>query len=186
MSAPEGAISPGEKGPCATRSEKAAALNLLTPQDFGKLSKFSQYVAAKFKGRVNDADAEDVLNEAIRRVLDEQNIRKWYPQNVDFPGFLRGCIRSIASEWYERASDTEMPDELASPARQYAQTEAAMVIEKVRESLISRPHAVEIFDLKARGLTAREIQKNLGISEQIYAAAVKWIERTLVQEGFRQ
>jgi len=186
MSAPGEAIPPEEKGPCATRSEKAAALNALRPEDYGKLLKFAEFIAMKFSGRVNDADAEDLLHEAILRVLDERNIRNWYPQKVDFQTFLKGCIRSIANEWYKRARNTESPDELLSPTRHDAQMEAAITIENIREALKTRPHAVQIFDLKCDGLTAREIQERLGISEQIYAAAVKWIERTLRQRGFRQ
>ena len=170
----------------ARRSEKVAAFNRLTRQDYGKLLRFAGFVAMKFNGKVNDADERDVLHEAIVRVLDEGNTRKWYPQEIDFLTFLRGCIRSIASQWYTRARNTELPDELVSSTRHDAQTEAAIMLEKVRDTLKHRPHAVEIIDLKGYGLTAREIQERLGIRQEIYAAAVKWIERTLRQQGFRQ
>jgi RNA polymerase sigma factor (sigma-70 family) len=186
MSVPGEPIPHGENDSSATRSEKVAAFNALKPDDYGKLLRFAEFTAMKFRGRVNDSDAEDLLQESILRVLDVRDIRNWYPQRADFLTFLRGCIRSIASEWYKRGRNTELSDELPSPTRHDAQTEAAIMIEKIREALKPRPHAVEIFDLKCSGLTAREIQERLGVSEQVYAAAVKWIDRTLRQEGFRQ
>jgi RNA polymerase sigma factor (sigma-70 family) len=186
MSVPEETLLQEENDPCATRSEKVAAFDALTADDYGKLLRFAEFTALKFRGRVNDADAKDLLQEAIARVLDKQDIRKWHPQKVSFLKFLRGCIRSIASDWVKRAKITELPDELLSPTRHDAQTEAAIMLEKIRETLKARPHAVEIFDLKCSGLTAREIQERLGINEHIYGAAVKWTERTLRQEGFRQ
>jgi DNA-directed RNA polymerase specialized sigma24 family protein len=177
---------PEENGPSATQLEKLAALNALKPEDHGKLLRYAGWIASKSSGRVNDSDGEDLYQEAIVRVLDERNIRKWYPQKVDFFTFMRGCIRSIASEFYKGAKETESPDNLLDPTRHDAQTEAAIMIEKIRETLKDRPHAVEIFDLKRYGHTAKEIQERLGIREQVYAAAVKWIERTLKQEGFWQ
>jgi RNA polymerase sigma factor (sigma-70 family) len=181
MSAPGESIPHDENSPRATRSEKVAACNALRPEDYGRLLKFAELTARKFSGRVNDADAEDLMQEAIVRVLDERDIRNWYPQRADFLTFLRGCIKSIADSWYKRAKETESPDELISPTRHDAQTEAAITIERIRATLSARPHAVEIFDLKCQGLTAREIQERLRINEHIYAAAVKWIERTLRQ-----
>jgi RNA polymerase sigma factor (sigma-70 family) len=186
MSALGQALPPEKNDPCATRSEKVAAFDTLKPADYGKLLIFAEFTAMKFSGRVNDADAEDLLHEAILRVLDEQNIRRWYPQKVDFLTFLRGCIRSIASDWYKRARQTELPDELLSPTMHDAQTEAAITIEKIRETLRARPQAVEIFDLKCLGLTAREIRQRLRINPQTYAAAVKWIKRRITEGEFRQ
>ena len=175
-----------ENGPCATREEKVAAFEKLKDEDYGKLLSFAEFMAMKLKGRISHSDADDLLQEAIVRVLESGNIRKWYPLKVDFLAFLRGCIRSIASDWYEQARNTESPDELASPIRHDAQTEAAMTIERIRKALKGRPHAVEILDLKCEGLKAREIQERLGISPQIYAAAVKWIVRGLRKKGYRQ
>lgn len=177
---------PEENGPCATQREKLAALNALSEEEHGKLLAYAVWISGKFSGRVNDSNGEDVYHESIVRVMDERNIRKWYPLKADFKTFMRGCIRSIASEFYKGAKDTESPDNVLDPKRHDAQTEAVIMIEKIRETLKDRPHAVEIFDLKRYGHTAKEIQERLGIREQVYAAAVKWIERTLKQEGFRQ
>jgi RNA polymerase sigma factor (sigma-70 family) len=181
MSAPK-----NENGPCATTSEKAAAFIALKREEYGKLLKIATFMARKFHGGVNYADEEDLLQEALYRVLDVENIRKWYPEKVSFFVFLAGCIRSIASDWKKRARTTDMLDDPPSPIRHDAQTEASIMLERIRDVLKSRPHATEIFDLKCLGLTAREIQERLCLSSNLYGAAVKWIERTLRQEGFRQ
>jgi RNA polymerase sigma factor (sigma-70 family) len=173
-----------EYGPCATRSEKAAALNDLV-KDYGKLLKFAEYTARKFRGKVIHADAEDLLHAAILQVLHEDNRRKWYPNRVTFLTFFRGTIRSMAGDWFKRARHTESPDSLLSPIRHNEQTEAAIMIGEIRDTLRARPHAVDIFDLKSQGLTAREIEERLGITKQIYEAAVKWIDRALDRGGFR-
>lgn len=170
----------------ATVSEKIAALDALTEEDYGKLLKFAEYTARKFRGTVHHADAEDLLHTVLVQLYDEKNTRKWYPHNADFKVFLKGCIRSSASAWFKRARPTEPPDDLVFPFSHDKQVEAAITIEKIRRSLVGRPHAVEIFDLKCEGLTAEEIQLFLRISERIYAAAVKWIDRSLKQGGFRQ
>lgn len=169
----------------ATRSEKLAALNALTPEDYGKLLRFAEFTAMKFNARVNDADAEDLLHEAIARALDGENIRKWYSRKIDVSMFLRGCIRSIASHWFKRARNTELPDDLPSPRGHDRQIDAVITIAEIRQRFKARPDAVEIFDLKCLRLTGKEIQETLAISPSAYAAAVKWIARSLVKEGYR-
>jgi len=170
----------------ATVAQKIAELNLLTDDDYGKLLRFAEYTARKFRGTVHHADAEDLLHTVLVQLYDEKNTRKWYPHKANFKVFLKGCIRSSASAWFKRARPTEPPDDLVFPFSHDKQVEAAITIEKIRRSLVGRPHAAQIFDLKCEGLTAEEIQLLLKISERIYAAAVKWIDRTLKHGGFRQ
>lgn len=170
----------------ATVSEKVAALNALAAEDYGKLLRFAEYTAMKFRGTVHHADAEDLLHTVIVQLYDERNARKWYMHGISFMVFLKGCIRSSASGWFKRAKPTEPPDDLIFPFSHDKQVEAAITIETIRRLLVGRPHAVEIFDLKCEGLTAEEIQLLLRISERVYAAAVKWIDRSLKHGGFRQ
>jgi DNA-directed RNA polymerase specialized sigma24 family protein len=182
MSAPGEVIPKKERGPCATRSEKLAAFAALTPEENGKLLKSARYFAWKFSGVVNDADGEDVYQDACMRAIDKEDTRNWSKEEISFLGFMRGCIRSVASQWYKHSRYTELLDDPPDTRRHDKQVEAAMLIAKMREALKDRPNAVEIFDLKGKGFTAREIQEELGIPENVYAAAVKWIERTL-REG---
>ena len=182
-----------EKGPPATLAEKLAAFAALTREEKGRLLSYARWLAKAFTGRVNAADADDLYQEGLVRALKTRN---WHPQAVDFAGFVLGSIRSTGEQWYSGASVgepgsrkprfTELPDEIVSPMRHDKQIEDAITIEKMREALKGRPYAVEILDLKGEGLSAKEIQEQLGIPANVHAATVKWIDRTLRQEGFRQ
>lgn len=179
------------KGPCATRTEKLAAFHALTPDDKGRLLRYARYIAKKFCGRVNEADAEDLYQHGMMRALYS---RQWYPQMVDFVGFVAGSIRSTGDQWAMQSSIgkrgatqpryTAFTEEVVDLGRHEQQIEAAMTIEKMRETIKGRPYAVEIFDLRAEGRSAKEIQKQLGTPAKVYEAAVKWIHRTLERKGF--
>jgi DNA-directed RNA polymerase specialized sigma24 family protein len=171
------------KDECATPSQKEAAFFSLQPEEFGKLLTAAAYMARKFKGKVNYADDQDLLQEALFRVLGDRNTRKWYPEKVTFVVFLIGCMRSIASGWGKKARTTELLEDPVSPERHDAQTEATIMLEKISLILITRPHASKIFELKCQGLTAKQIQRLLCLDKHVYDAAVKWIHRTLRKEG---
>ena len=80
----------------------------------------------------------------------------------------------------------EPTDELAAPTSHEKQMEAAITIAKIRNVVAYRADATDIFDLKLEGFTAKEIQEVLEMPEQVYAAAVKWIDRAIKREGFRR
>lgn len=169
----------GARGRSATPEEKVTRLHALTDEEYTQLLGWAKFTAKKFVGAVNDADGADLLHEAILRAVDARNIRNWYLERIDFLPFLRGCIRSIADEWCKRARSIDLPDDLPSPTKPGVQAEADLMLDKIRDRLKARPHAVEILDLKRDGLTAKEIQKSLAISERIYTAAVRWMNRTV-------
>ena len=170
----------------AACSEKAAHIEALTRAEYSDLLRCAKRLAARFSGRRHDADAEDLLHEATLRVIDRRNLRVWYPEKVDFLPFLRGCMRSVASEWYKRARTVELPAEVPSTRRYDTQTETAILLDQLRESVMAHPLALEIFDLRCLGLTAREIQAKLGVPKRLYVAAVKWIYRTLRRARIRK
>ena len=141
-------------------------------------------MAMKFRGKVNDRDDEELLQEAIVRALDDT--REWYPQETDFLTFLKGCIRSIASSWYRGAKNRESADTVVSRINQYEETEASITINKARDCLRSHRYAVEIFDLMVNdGCKGPEIRRRLGIAKDVYEAAYRWMYRKLEREGYR-
>jgi DNA-directed RNA polymerase specialized sigma24 family protein len=171
-----------DKEPCATRAEKLAAFTALTPKDLGGLLNYARYIARTFPGRVNDADADDLYQQAILRALDS---RCWYPRRVDFRGFVAGTIRSTGSQWRRNCKYTELPDDLVSPSLE-DNLDALFLMGDIKKALKDRAYAVEILELKRLGLTAKEIQKKLGIPKNVYDAGVKWIDRTLKGKGFQR
>lgn len=183
-------------GPCATHAEKVAALNALTGDDWATLLRIAKYTAfRKFKGRVNDADARDLLQHVVVKAMTENDKRTWYPPEQTFVSFLASVMSSEASNWSRKASVadsgsnrprfTELPDDLPSVAKPDEVAEANITYERMRESLKTRPLAVQVFDLRIERLTAKEIQERLGISALEYDSTVKWMIRTLDKGGFR-
>lgn len=202
-------MSADHAGPCATRAEKLAAFDALTREDWARLEKLAKIATAKFRVRVRHANWKDVLHEAVARALDS---REWYPQERSFFSFLDGVISSVSDQWYKQASIddpdaggsedgilkladdkpskvakfAELPEDLTSSyAPPDQEAEANIVTGQMRASLKSRPHAIDIFDLRLDGWSVEEIEDKLGISKKVTAAALKWIIRTLDKGGFR-
>lgn len=83
------------------------AIAALTEAERVKLRRLAEGAAFRLRRRVWGTGASDILNEAIRRVL--ENKRHWKPQKVDFIGFLAGVIASIEYDWRERGKRGETP-----------------------------------------------------------------------------
>ena len=79
-----------------TRAEIGNALNSLTAADKTALMKIAKHYA---KGSIN-FEAEDLVHEAVRRILDE---RRAWPKDVPPTAFLAGEIESIAQDWKSRS-----------------------------------------------------------------------------------
>src|SRR4051794_33212894 len=71
--------------------EAALAIATLGNADLARLARVAKLRAQGLR----DTDWEDLLHEAVRRVLDGS--RRW-PTGIAFPVFLREVIRSLASE----------------------------------------------------------------------------------------
>ncbi len=108
------------------------------------------------------------------------------PNKIDFLTFVKGCIRNIRYDWNRDGRDFEPVDMLVTPPNQQAQAEASITLNKARDCLRGHIHAVEIFDLMREGHTGPEIQEQLKITQSEYAAAYKWIFRTLGSAGDRR
>ena len=80
--------------PVRTRAEIAAAIRALSPAQWARLRKVAGYYAL---GRL--MEAEDLLQEAFRRALDERNC----PVSVDIVRFLAEAMRSIRDGELKRA-----------------------------------------------------------------------------------
>jgi DNA-directed RNA polymerase specialized sigma24 family protein len=81
-----------DEAPHLSRSEVRRALDRLRPAEIVRLSELAQNWARGLRRH----DADDMLNEAFRRVL--SGGRPW-PSAVSTPAFFSGVMRSIASQW---------------------------------------------------------------------------------------
>ena len=87
--------------------EVRGAIVSLTEAESVKLKRLAEGAAFRLRRHVWGKGANDILQEAIHRVLD--NKRHWKPQKVDFIGFLAGVIASIEYDWRERGKRGETP-----------------------------------------------------------------------------
>jgi DNA-directed RNA polymerase specialized sigma24 family protein len=94
-------------GPCATYAEKVAAFEAATQNEWARLTRAAKYIAFRIRGRVNDADADDLLQELAARIYDEKDERDWYPAERTFLSFAAGVMSSDASNWARPATIVE-------------------------------------------------------------------------------
>jgi len=94
----------------ATQAEIVQAIESLTDADSERLEQVAVNRILRIGRRAaNGRTHEDLLQEAMARTLDGQ--RKWYPEKVNFAGFLVGAVWSIASEWAgHRKRNPESPE----------------------------------------------------------------------------
>jgi RNA polymerase sigma factor (sigma-70 family) len=86
----------------ASEDEVRAQLLALDDDALGRL----ELKAAAYRRMLPKEDVDDLVNEALRRVLD--GCRKW-PKDVAFMAFLFQTIRSIASDWLKQ-NQREVPN----------------------------------------------------------------------------
>jgi DNA-directed RNA polymerase specialized sigma24 family protein len=85
----------------ATPEEVIRAVENLTDAELKKLNDYARMTVLALGRYAGTIDANDLLQEAIQRVLGEK--RHWKPAKVDFVGFLIGAMKSIASNWKAQA-----------------------------------------------------------------------------------
>jgi len=81
----------------ATPEEIAAAIEELTPADWGRLGKFANSRIRLLGPKAECEAGEDLLQLALTSLLED--IRRWNKAKVRFPDFLVGAMRSISSNW---------------------------------------------------------------------------------------
>jgi hypothetical protein len=184
--------------------EVRQAIGSLTVAELVKLQRLAGGAAYRLRRCVPGLDGKDVLNESVLRVLDGR--RKWQPQRVDFVGLLAGIIKSIESEWRDRAKrpetpvlETDLPDigpdgdpmpnaiQQAADSRQSAEQQfiesdalsQEELFEQIEQLLSDDSLAALIFSERRRGTKGPEIMKALDLTRKDYDTAVRRMDRTI-------
>lgn len=92
----------------ATIDEVEAAIIALTKVDLLKLRNYARLRIAAYGRFSIGVSAEDLLNEAISRTLEDDG-RRWKKKSVSFVGLLMGNMRSISSNWTDGHIKIETP-----------------------------------------------------------------------------
>jgi hypothetical protein len=147
----------------------------LSDEDIVKLRKFANYKL--LGGRVSYAEDKDLLHEAIVRTLDGR--RQWNQQKVDLVTHLKGCMSSIADEWWKgRKSEWSLIDPSFSiDAEQEHEIRARQALALLRKRLRGDVDAMRVFECRLKGSSAAETRQELNISAAVYEAARKKLSR---------
>lgn len=162
--------------------DAADALARLPAADLLRLEAIARLRARALPGVITWSD---LLNEAIRRVLDGS--RPW-PPDVPLVAFLAGVIRSVWSEYWRRnlqeaqrnvsAAATQVDER--NPERIVA---AAQALARVCELFAGDPDALKILTGLADGMSAREIRAYYGLAETDYDTIRRRMRRALLRRG---
>jgi DNA-directed RNA polymerase specialized sigma24 family protein len=165
------------------KAEVLAAFVALPAADLAHLMRYARLRMFPLSGRLRDADAQDLLHEALVKTLD--GTRRWR-RAVPLDQHLVGCMSSIANNWFEQAgkfqdiqgfegssADADASPDLAS------QFDAQEKIDQIRRVLEEENDAtaLSVLDTMLDGRTPAEAKALLGINDGVYWAARKLVRR---------
>ena len=169
-------------GETATPEECIAALRRLTD---GELRRLKQLARIRAIG-LHTVDSEDLLHEAIGRMLDGR--RRW-PRHVPLVVFLLGTMRSISSDHWRRLKDSVVVADGAAVDRGADPTgdpehrvSAKQTLARVEALFGDDAEALAVIAGMASGQRPDEIQKETGMDGTRYATTQRRIRRRLARE----
>jgi DNA-directed RNA polymerase specialized sigma24 family protein len=168
-----------------SRDNAAAALTRLSEADLLRLVQIARLLARGLA----DGDPQDLLNEAVLRVL--EGSRRWR-QDLPLVPFLAGIMRSLVEERWRRYRQDRLfrpleddtldlvPSDCADPERElHARRYLARI-----DALFARDgEALAMVNKIALGMTPEQIRTALGLTPLAYATIRKRVRRALVR-GF--
>ena len=173
-------------------ADTAVALGLVTRLDLLRLKTLARLYA---RGLPPDADWEDLLQEALTRVLVGS---RTVPADVPPVAFIAGVMRSLRSEHRRRhasalrevmepqrkvsgsGSEVDFRDESALPERVIS---ARQEIARIWKLFADDAVALGILEGIAEGLEPEQIRMQLKITSTAYGSARRRMRRALLREG---
>ncbi|MDQ6759601.1 MAG: hypothetical protein M3Z32_07020 [Acidobacteriota bacterium] len=177
------------------RDRVEQAILALSQPELLRLKKYAVWRIRGLGRKARGRNHEDLLNEAVTSIV--EGIRPWR-RSILFYVHLRGCIRSISNAWSQKNDvDLWFESEIDSlvtesktarvPLYQGARDDQPTPEERAHVNLqLDRVHRLfpcgttdrQIIDCWANGQNHSEAQAELGLSKNMYDAAVKRIRRT--------
>lgn len=181
----ESSPSPAPSAPEAKYHEKEevlAAFCALSPAELERLRSYARIRMIPVRHRLHDADAEDLLHEALVKTLDGKT-RRWR-RGVSFMHHMAACMSSIVNNWFEQAgkyqdmqgfegSDADA-DPSGDPALRF---DAQERINRLRSELEDDGIALSVMETMMDGRSPVEAQAFLRVDNDVYWAARKRVRR---------
>ena len=195
---------PAQTEQIAGPDEVRQAISLLTDGELLKLKRLAEQAIYRLRWKVWSVDADDLLHDAILRLLEEK--RRWKPKRVDLMGQIAGIIASIESYWRkcgkrsqpplletdlvtDNADGEAVPSALDLAADQRHGPEQTIIVGEeltdeqlfiqIEELFSEDSLANLVFSEWQRGTTGPEIMKALGLTRQQYDTAVRRMDREI-------
>ena len=166
----------------ASPAEVALAVAVLGDADFARLGQIARLRARGLVG----ADWQDLLHDALQRAMD--GTRQW-PSHVPFTVFLRGIIRSLASEaWRRQVRESrhtfhvdddaiqQVPGDIPDPERRAIEQD---LVRRVETLFADDTVAFELLKALTEELSPVETQERLGITSVEYDSTRRRIRRKI-------
>jgi DNA-directed RNA polymerase specialized sigma24 family protein len=130
--------------------------------------------AARLYARKTPYDHEDLVQEALTRVLDH---RRLWPVGVSATLFLGGVIRSIAWEWKHelRGEETDVGDEGVQERGTIARIDIGKIIALFNDDPVAQKIVMGMMD----GARGEELQETSGLDQIEYESKRKKIRRRI-------
>lgn len=141
-----------------------------------KLRNYARFMVGSVPGVRQYAEADDLLNEAILRTLDER--RKWKPDKTCFDTYLKGCMRSLANRHGIEAARYAGEETAVEPSSPEHSTDL-LIFDKVRSQLKGDRAALEVLDLLLKSYFPAEIRQILNVKQGVYNAARARVSRCM-------
>lgn len=166
----------------ANAAETRKAIESLSDADFAKLMVIARgFTGARIRGTVTEP--EDLVQDAIAKTLDGR--RRWN-KSVSIMKHLDRVMESDAghiAEKHAAHSAQPIPEGTAEPIAKIrdpaASMEALDELEHILRLFTGDETALEVLRLKGDGLSASEIQRELGMDKTQYETVTKRIRRRL-------
>ena len=158
-----------------------AELRAITDVDHKRLLILAQYWWKRFELQARYAEPDDLLQEAVVRVLGD---RRKMPDGVTLSTFLNKVMESIASHSVEKAKgsdelhrdaipyeqrppvgDTASPGGVPPAATSESRVAARDSLSQIDDLLVEDPELRGVLELKAQGWKKAEIRDELGLDE---------------------
>jgi DNA-directed RNA polymerase specialized sigma24 family protein len=195
--------SPRKAERIAAPEEVRAAVSSLSEAQLFKLGQLAAMFAYRLGRRPGSPDEDDLLQDAITRILDGR--RKWKPGRVDLVGLIAGTLRSITSEILEQRKhqpktvlECDLPQldpneqeitliQITADHRPNIEHELMLSEQTTADQLLGQIEGLFSDDALAglilsewiRGSSGTEIMGAMGLSRQEFDTAVRRIYRTV-------
>ena len=163
--------------PCYDKAEIVAALHDLSEEEIKRMQRFARFRITGNGVSLGCADVEDLFQEAVLRTMEQR--RSW-PRDVSIFDHFFGVMKSIGHQFRKEAGRCSPLNETVAASQHCSLSalDAQAAVAWLEEELSGNAIPLEVLESMLDEMPARDTQRCLGVSADIYWAARKKIRRS--------